>query len=163
MSIAGAFGDFGGAVSSIFSGMGDEASAKAYGEAAAIEGDAASLAGGAAEMAKQQAAVKAAQTQLQVNQTIGAQQADIGGAGLKSGGSNINLLMSSTQQGALAVGTATQQGAVNALGFQIQQQGLLAQQVTDLGLQQAAQFAADSSFIGGAIKGIAGIASLAML
>jgi len=160
MSFSAGFGDIGGAVSSIFSGMGQEAAASAYGQSATIEGDAASLAGGAAVLATKTGELKAQQDQIQINQTIGAQQADVGGAGLKSGGSNINLLQSSIQQGALVTGTARQQGAMNSLGFDIQRQGLLAQQVTDQGLQKSAQFAADASFVGGALKGLTGLGSL---
>ena len=64
------------------------------------------------------------------------------------------------QQGALATGLVRQQGALTGIGFQEQQQALLAQQTTDTGLAQQAQTAATGSFIGGALKGVAGLGAL---
>ena len=155
-----ALGDFGGAVGSIFQGIGDQQAASSYDQAAAIEGNAASIAGEGVNLVQQSAAIQTAQTQIGINTVLGQQQSDVAGAGLKGGGSNSYLLRSSVQQGALATGLVQQQAAITETGFQQQQQSLLAQQATDQGLAAQANSAGLGSFIGGALKGVAGMASL---
>jgi hypothetical protein len=155
-----ALGDVGGAVASIFQGIGDQEAASTYNEAAAIEGQAATFAGEGVNLVKQSAAIQTAQTQREINSTIGQQQGGVSGAGLKGGGSNAYLLKSSVQQGALATGLVNQNAAIQETGFQEQQEALLAQQTTDQGLAQQANTAATGSFIGAAFKGIAGAGAL---
>jgi hypothetical protein len=161
--VGSALGDLGGAVGSIFQGIGDEASATAYDQAASFEGNAANIAGENANIATTAAALQASQQQRQIYGVEGGQQSDVAGAGLKAGGSNAYLLQSTAQQGALSVGLIKQQGELNTLGYQQQQQGLLAQQTIDQGLASATQAAGTGAFIGGALKGVAGLAALVSL
>lgn len=170
-------GDLGGAVGDLFTGLGDEASASAYSQAAgyagtgaAIAGGAASLAGGAATIAQTSANLQATQTEMQVQGALGTERSDVAGAGLTGGGTNQYMLAQSAQQGALSVGLIKQQGALNVIGYQEQQEGfeeqqqsLLAQSSIDTGLSQAAKDAALGNFIGGALKGVAGAFSLGAL
>lgn len=158
--IGNALGDFGGAVGSLFQGFGDEEAAQTYTQAGNLEGVAATYAGEGSTLVAQSTAIQTAQTQRQVNLTLGSQQAEVSGAGLKGGGSNSYLLASSAQQGALATALVQEQGAVTQIGFQEQQEALLAQQQTDYGLASQASSAATGSFIGGALKGVAGIGAL---
>lgn len=161
--IGAGIGDLGGAVSSLFQGFGDEASASTYGQAAALEGQAATIAGEDINLAKTSTAIQSAQAQRQITGVLGGQTADVAGAGFSDSGSAKWLMQDSARQGALTKALISTQGAITEKGFQEQQLAYETQQNTDLGLQKAAKQGAFGSFIGAGLKGIAGIASLVAL
>jgi len=135
------FGDLGSAVSDIFASQGNKAEANAYGTAAG-------LATQNAQIEQQATAIQEMQTQRGIYQTIGAQQAEVGGAGFAASGTAKNLLASSASQGALAKATVAAQGL-------IQEQGYKAQAASYQGMQQAAEAASSGGFLSSAL-GIGG-------
>lgn len=132
------FGDIGGAVSSIFGGIGDLDEASAYGKAGAIERQNAQIAAATGR-------IQTIQADRQIYQTIGGQQADVAGAGLASSGSALDLLRSSMQQGAL-----TKQLIANQTGLSVN--SYTAEADSYEGRQAAAQAGAAGGFLGGLLK-----------
>lgn len=135
------FGDLGGAVSSIFGGIGDLSEASAYGKAA-------NYAGQNAEIEQQSTAIQAMQAQRKITQTTGQEQAQVAGAGFANSGSSADLLRSSAEQGALTKNLIQEQGAIT-------QNGYLEAQAQYQGMQGAAQAAAGGGILGGILKGVA--------
>jgi hypothetical protein len=152
----------------------DLAKAAGYNEESTAYSEAAGYAAGNVQLAEESTAIKTYQNNRLVNRAIGAQRAQIGGAGFTESGSGLDILRSSAQQGALATGLIGVQGAIN-------EQGYLAQQSADVALSQEATTAANAATaaagdankaagaaetggiigaIGGVIKGGFGIASL---
>ena len=143
------FTDLGGAVSDLFAADADKA--KAQGDL--IEGQnytlAAGLAGQNEKFTETSTAIKQVQLDRSIYQTIGAQQADIAGAGFANSGSSLDLLRSSAQQGV------------------IQEAGYQEQQTSYTNMAQAAQIAANAedeaakgADIGAAFKFAGSIATL---
>lgn len=104
------FDHIGGGISSIFGAIGDLKEADAYKKASSI--------------ATQNAVLEHESTQIQqtqegrkVFQTLGAQAAQVGGAGLSASGSALDVLRSSVQQGALQKQLIGLQGAVQETSF----------------------------------------------
>lgn len=143
---ASAFGSLGGAVSSIFGGIGQLESASGYKQAAQYAGD-------NAEIAQQSADIQNLMASRKVYQTLGGQQADIGGAGLASSGSATDLMRSSAEQGSLTKQLVTRQGAINVLGYQ-------AEQASYNSMAQAAQTAGAGGILGGLLQGAGAAASI---
>jgi hypothetical protein len=107
----------GGAVSDIFSGVGDffqaageEASSKAYAQGA-------QYAQQNAQLAQESENLQEVQAQRQITQTIGAEKAETGAAGLASGGSAQYLLASSVSQGAITKQLIGLQGSINVNAY----------------------------------------------
>jgi hypothetical protein len=140
-------GSIGGAVSDLFAAKGDKAEATNYTAAAA-------LADKNAQYTELSTGIKNMQADRQIYQTIGQQQADVAGAGFSGGGSSGDLLRSSAEQGSLTHATLSEQGL-------IQEQGYQEQAASYRTMASSANNASTGSTIGGIIKGIAGIASLA--
>lgn len=139
----GIFDLLGGAVSDLFGGIGALSEAKAYSQAAKIAQQ-------NVLYSKESTAIQLAQTQRNAFQVIGAQQAEVGGAGFAAGGSAQDLLRSSTEQANLAKGLVTTQGAITAGGF--------AQQAAAYQGQAAAAQAKAAGGFFGSLLGIAGAA-----
>lgn len=140
------FGDLGGAVSSIFGGMGDLAEAKSYKKAADIATQNAAI-------ANESTRIQEAQAGRNIFQTIGKQQAQVAGAGLAGSGSAIDLLRSSQQQGELTRQLIGTQGL-------IQQQGFLQEANAYTGMADAAKAAGAGGIFGGIMKGVGAVASV---
>jgi len=104
LSISGAVGD-------IFGGIGDFMSASGYKKAAAIDTENKALTQEGVNITEFQQGRKNFQT-------IGAQQAEVAGAGLSAGGTNLNLLRSSMQQGSMAKQQIQVQGDITEANFQ---------------------------------------------
>jgi|SRR5579863_143654 len=178
------FSNFGGAVSDLFAGFGasTNASLQAQGLRIKAQGDIAEgqeydLAAGLAAQNKQftetSTAIQEAQRERETTMQIGGQRADIAGAGFAESGSALDILRESASQGALSKAVLGQQGLISEAGYQEQQQSynLMAQtaRTTATGEQglanqteQAGKTAEIGDFISGAIKGVAGIASIGL-
>jgi hypothetical protein len=156
------FSDFGSSVSDIFAGIGDQYKAEgAEFEEQSYE-KAATLAGQEAQFSEMSTGIQTAQAERNLYMSIGATKAGVAGAGFGEGGSALDILRESAQEGATTTAVAKEQGLINTAGYQEQQQSY------DL-MANAAQTAVEGykeaetgSFISAGISGIAGIASLAM-
>lgn len=120
------FNDIGGAVSDIFSSdeqakgleikaQGDIAEGQEYGLAS-------QLASQNEQFTEQSTAIKDLQAQREATMSIGAQQAQVAGAGFAESGSALDLLRSSAAQSGLQRGVLAQQGAITEAGYQEQAQ-----------------------------------------
>jgi hypothetical protein len=123
-------------------------------------------------------AIKEMQQQRSNTLQIGTQQADIAGAGFANSGSALDILADSASQGALAKAVLGQQGLITEAGYTEQAnsfatmaaaartdaagQDTIANETDQLAQQTiaAGQQSATGDFIGGAIKGIAAVASV---
>jgi len=135
-NIAGAAGGLFGAASDIFGGyaaaQGSKMSATEYGRAA--------------QVTKEQTAIKELAANRQIYQSLGATQAAVAGNGFQLGGSALDILRSSTQEGALTKGAISLQGAA-------QEQSYLQQ-------QKEAKAAGNGQLIGGILKGLGEVAGV---
>lgn len=102
-----------GAAADLLKGQGDILEGQSYGEAAGL----ATL---NAQYATASTNIQEAQTQRQTFQVIGSEKADVAGAGLEASGSALDLLRSSTAQGALNHSIIASQGQINVAGYQEQ-------------------------------------------
>jgi hypothetical protein len=148
-SVQSAFSDAGGAVSDLFAAEGDKAEAQNYTLAA-------QLAGQNEQYTELSTSIKNTQADRQIYQTIGKQQAEVAGAGFSAGGSAGDLLRDSAAQGSLSHAVISEQGYITEQGYKEQQQSYKT-------MADAANNAALGSEIGGAIKGVAAVAQIAML
>lgn len=114
--LGGGISDIGGAVGDLFSAEGSFGAAKEYKEAA-------TLALENVDIEKQATAIKETQQQRMFEKTIGAQRADVAGNGFGSAGSALDLLRSSTAEGALAHATIAGQGFINEQAYKEQAAG----------------------------------------
>ncbi len=135
---ADAFSAAGGAVSDLFGGLGQLSAAKGYKKAA-------KLAGENAIIAQQSADIQRVQTEREVYKALGGIQADVGGAGLVMGGSALDIIRASAQQGALAENLVSMQGAINVKGYQQEAASYSA-------MAKASKASGIGGIIGGALK-----------
>lgn len=154
------FGDFGGAVSDIFAGFGDEYKAEgAQFEAQSYE-EAAALANQEAQFTATSTAIKQQQSDRALFTSLGRTTAAVAGAGLAQSGSALDILRESAQQGATTKAAIGQQGLITEAGYQEQAQSYENMaQAAEVAIK-ADKEAALGSFIGGGIDAIAGVASL---
>lgn len=144
--LAGGFEDLGSAVTDLFSAQGSKQAGAAYGKAATIAEQNELL-------TQRSTAIQEQQEQRTITQALGTEQAGVSGVGFTSGGSALDLLRSSAQQGALSKQLIANQGEITAQGF--------AQQAAAYtGQEQAAQTAAKGQAGGGILGAVAGIAKL---
>jgi hypothetical protein len=138
-NIAAGLTDIGGAVSDLFGAKGARAAAGSYEEAKRIAEENAAIAAQATK-------IKLTMEDRQIFRTIGAQEAQVGGAGFAASGSALDLLRSSASQGALTKAITVEQGKIteNSYRAQAQQFGGMAE-------------AAKASTIG---QGLAGLLNL---
>lgn len=162
------FSDISGAVSDIFQGQataaglrlkaeGDLAEAKNYDLASA-------LADQNEKFTETSTSIKESQADRNLYMTIGGQKADVAAGGFAASGSSLDLLRSSASQGALNRAVLGEQGLITEAGYKEQ-----ADSYTNMS-QAARQAAAEeqsmadkaesNSYITGAIKGVAAIATL---
>lgn len=132
------FGDLGGAVSDIFGAIGDKAEAGAYSEAS-------TLAGQNAQIAAASGRIQQVQSDRQIYQSIGGSKADVAGAGLAASGSALDVIRSSTQQGALQKALIANQTSINVNGYQEEASAYQ-------GMASAASAASTGGFLGGLLK-----------
>lgn len=141
-----AIGDFGQGIGDFFSAEGDQAEGHAYEQAATYS--------------SQNAALEAESTQIQmagakrqIFQTVGAQKAQVAGAGLAESGSAGDLLRSSVSQGNIQMQLLHTQGLINENAYK-------EQAAANTGMAKAADAAGEASEINGAGSILGGIASL---
>jgi hypothetical protein len=139
----------GGAVSSLFAGIGMEAEAGQYNIAA-------HTAETNVDLARESETIQQYQAQRKTNAVIGAQEAAIGASGFSESGSALDLLRDSVTQGHLTQSMIGVQGEVNAASYQQQAQSAKAEAA-------AAGTAATGDFIGSALKGVGAIGSIAAM
>jgi hypothetical protein len=159
---ANSLGLLGGAASDLFAAEGDRAKAgydfaegKAYGLAS-------QLAFQNEEFTKTSTAIKEAQQQREAMMQIGGQQADVASAGFAASGSSLDLLRDSASQAALTHAVIGQQGLITEAGYEEQGQSYRIMQGAANDAGTAANNAGTLAEIMGGIKGIAGLASLAL-
>lgn len=140
------FEDIGGGVSSLFSGLGEFASAKAYTQASKINQSNALIAQNSANL-------NAALQQRNNLQAAGTIRASTASTGFELGGSAGDLLRMQTQQGALAKSLILQQGELSS-------QSYAAQAAAEQGQAAAAQKAGSGGLFGGLIKFAGGLSTL---
>lgn len=132
------FGGLGAGISSIFGGLGDFAEANAYSKASKI-------AASNAQIEERTTALNEEMASRKIFQTIGSERAQTASAGFAMSGSALDLLRSSTEQGALTKQIIANQG-------QIQAQGYLQEAAAYKGMEKAA----NTSGIGGIVGGVLG-------
>lgn len=112
----------GSGVSDLFAASADEAKAQ-YDITEGQEYSLASqLATQNAQFTEQSTAIKEAQLNREVTASLGKTQADVAGAGFATGGSALDILRSSAQQGALTKAVASEQGLITEAGYKEQAQ-----------------------------------------
>jgi len=139
----------GGAVSDIFGAVGDFAEAGAYTTAA-------QYATQNAQITQQSTAIQEYQAGQKIVQATGAEQAATAGAGLSSGGTNLDLMRASVQQGSLTKNLISLQGKVNENGY-------LAEAASYTGMASAANSAGKGGVAGGLIKGVVAAVEIAAM
>jgi hypothetical protein len=137
------FGGLGGAVSGLFGAFGDFAEAKAYKTAS-------QLAMQNAVITEEATKLQETQANRQIFKTLGAQAAQVGGAGLAASGSAMDLLRSSAQQGALTKQLIQAQGLITQQGFE-------AESAQYQGMASAAKSAGTGGIFGSILKGIGAV------
>jgi hypothetical protein len=128
----------GSAVSDIFKGVGDFASAKGYSAAAGFAQQ-------NAQIAEQSAQIKEAMAQRQIYKTLGGQRADVAGAGLNASGSALDIMRDSAQQGSLTKQLIQNQGAIDVNGYQAEAANYSA-------MAKAAKAGGTGSILGGLVS-----------
>ena len=141
-----AIGDVGGAVSDLYGAKGALATAGSYGEAQTIAEQ-------NAKIVKQATEIKNIQIGRETYRTLGAQQAEVGGAGFAASGSALDLLRSSASQGAM-------EKAINEENGIIQEQSYLEQAGLFGGMQKAAKASAGGQTAGAIVSMVGAVAAL---
>lgn len=141
---AGFFDSAGGGISDLFGASGLRKEASSYQKAAKFSERAANL-------TQTSTNLSVLQQGREIMKVIGGQKADIGAAGLQSGGTALDLLRSSTMEGELAKQITRTQGEIN-------KQGYLAEAAAYTGQADAAKAAAK----GKTASGIGGLISAGM-
>lgn len=156
------FSGLGGAVSDLFAAEGHRL--KARGDKFEQENYdlAAQLADKNVQFAATSTAIKQHQADRELFKSLGTTQADVAGAGFAESGSALDILRSSASEGALSKAVLSEQGLITEEGYKQQAQSYR-------NMSRAAQVAIDAeenaaigSEITGALKGIAGLATLAI-
>lgn len=140
------FSDLGGAVSSLFSGLGEFQSAAAYKKASSLN-----LAN--ARVAESSAEINAHLQERNAMQAGGTIMASTAGTGFNLSGSASDILRMQSQQGALAKTLTLQQG-------ELQSQSYAAQAAAEQGQAAAAKLSGGGGIFGGLIKGLGAVASI---
>lgn len=151
---------FGGAIDDLFGA--DALRFKARGNRMEAEqyGIAAEMARQNAQFAKVSTDIKTYQTQRSIYQTTGQQRADVAASGFAASGSALDLLRDSFSQGALHKAVVGQQGMIEEAGYEAQAKSYDIMRQTALMAAEANENAITGRYIGAAIKGLAGVATL---
>lgn len=157
------FTNAGGAVSDIFSSIGD--SYKKQGDLIeqGMYQDEASLATQNAAYTAQSTAIKEAQESRSIYKSQSGTEADVAGAGLAKSGSALDILADSASQGALTKQVMQQQGLMTEAGYQEQAKSYTAQADAAGVAAQGAGIAGIGADVGAVIKGAAAIAPFLLL
>lgn len=137
------FGDIGAGISSFFGAEGSEKEASAYKKAAGYASANAGLAQRATD-------INSNIVQRNLYMSLGTERADTAAAGFQQSGSALDLIRSSTEQGALSKALVETQGAQQVLGYQSEAEA-------DKAKASAASDAGTGGFLGGLLD-IAGAA-----
>lgn len=156
-------GDIGGAVSSIFSGIGSgmaadnsRRSADEYRNAStAIEND--------KRLVDMGNRVKEFQANRTLENAVGSTQASIAGNGFAASGSGLDLLRESATQGAINVSTTGVQDQMQLNDMEQKAQAYNTEAANADETAKAQDLAAEGSFIGSAFKAVGAVANLAPL
>jgi hypothetical protein len=155
------FTDFSGAASDLFTAFGDKAKAQGDFVEGRNYGLASDLATQNEKYTELSTAIKQSQQERETMLSLGAQQADVAGAGFAESGSALDLLRSSAAQGALTHAVMGQQGLITEAGYNEQAASYKLMQGAANDAGNAANNASTFAMITGAIKGVAGLATLA--
>lgn len=139
------FGGLGGGISDIFGGLGDFAEANAYSKASKIAASNAAIEVRTTALNEEMASRK-------IYQTIGSEKAGTAAAGFSNSGTALDLLRSSTEQGALTKQIIANQGQITA-------QGYLQESAAYKGMEKAANNAGIGGIIGGVLGAVGSIFS----
>lgn len=154
------FSDAGGAVSDIFSSIGDGYKQQGDLIEQAMYTSEAEMATQNAQYTQTSTAIKLAQQSRANFQSQSQTEANIAGAGLARSGSALNILASNSSQGALTKEVMQQQGIITEEGYK-EQATADTDQANAAGIAaQAAGTAGIGADISGAIKGVAAVASV---
>jgi len=138
--------DVGGAVTDLFGARAARASVGSYSEAATIAEQSAAF-------ARQATAIKGMQLNRQVYQALGKEQAQVGGAGFAASGTALDLLRSSSEQGALTKAINEEQGTITSNSYE-------EQAIQFRGMADAAKNSASGQELGSIIMGVGAVAAL---
>ena len=154
--------DIGGGVSDLFAGIG--AGYKAQGDLLEQQNYllAAKYAKDEETYSQWSTNIQEAQQTREITQSLGKTQADVAGGGFALSGSNLDILRDSASQGALTKAVLGEQGLISEAGYEEQAQSYMTMASAAGMAAQAEKTAETGDFITGAIKGIAGIASIAL-
>jgi hypothetical protein len=154
------FSNIGGAVADIFGGKAGEQRAEGYRAEAGGFYSAAKIAGDNERLQGVATNIKLMQEERNALKVIGGQMSDVAGYGFTNSGTALDLLADSVSQVALERQITGVQGELQENVFAQQRESFQAQGDAAMAAARAADTASEGSFIGGAIKGIAAIASL---
>lgn len=131
----------GGAVDSLFGGIGQLKAASGYKKSAAFSDLSANI-------SRQATQIQATQNERDVYRTIGGQKADLGGAGLMLAGGALDLIRDSASQGALSKQLIQAQGAITTAGYEAEADSYRS-------MAAAAKTAGKGGILGGLLKAAA--------
>lgn len=165
---AGTIGNIGGAVQDLFAGEAASVKGHARAKGLRIEAEnydlASEFAGKNEKYVELSTAIKQMQLDRGLTQTLGGQAADVAGAGFAAGGSALDILRDSSQQGALTKAVAGEQGLITEEGYRVQGQTYTnmasAARLTADAEDKAADIAEKAGQWGAVFKGAAAFASL---
>lgn len=139
--VGAALSGIGGAVDSLFGGLGQLQAAKGYKKAAAFSDLSANI-------SQQATQIQAFQAERDVYRTIGGAKADFGGAGLSMSGGALDVIRDSAQQGALTKQLIQAQGAITTAGYEAEAESYRS-------MATAAKTAGKGGILGGILKAAA--------
>ena len=151
-------GALGGAFNDLFGGImgdqGDQIKSEGYQEEAANYAQAAVLAGQNAQFTVQSTAVQQFQAHRSLELSQGSTEAELGAAGVTSGGSSEDIMRSGAQQGAIQKQLVGQQGLITEAGYTEQQNAdnAMAQYASEAAQQE--NKLGGMSLLGGIVGGI---------
>lgn len=156
------FSNAGGAVSDLFAGFGHLSKAEGDRAEASNYRLAAGLADKNEKFTETSTALKTMQAGRDLYKSMGQTQADVAGAGFAESGSALDILRDSASQGALTRATLSEQGLITEAGYKEQSDSYHTMADAADKAANAEDMAGVGSFITGAIKGIAAVASVAL-
>ena len=157
------FTDVGGAVQDLFASQAANTQAAGDAAEAANYRQAAAFARTNEIYAKATEVLQDYQVGRSTFQQLSTQQADIGGNGMADSGSAIYLAMDSARQGSIAHAVTVQQGQINIASYEEQAVSYDNMAAAADMAAEAAKKSSSGDIFGAAVKGIAAIASIALL
>ncbi len=154
------FSNLGGAIDDLFGAKAAKTQAKGALAEAANYRQAAKFARESEIYAKTTEQLQEFQVERSNFQQLGAQRADVGGAGFAESGTALYLAMDSARQGALAKAVTTMQGQIDIAGYEEQARSYEQMATAAEMAAAAAKKSVKSSTLSGIVKGIAAVAPL---